>query len=508
MLRRAVRSIVLRLREVDDVEAAEAGDRLRVLLSEWLTVPVSFDNAMLDCVNALGPPAVVEARYGGEIRAACDLARTAISGIQQTENPIRTTLRMTIRELGAKQRIFRIYCHRRARAHFESLFDTPNETPIQAGVFLHSIRDYRDTEPFDLLLKVGPLRSRGWGAAPDALLTAPRFESLVQIVWSGSSDEEDFGYDPVLSVTDEQPRSGSIQVPDRDARGHAMSWTREVILSGIDAGDPNGLPELDELKLFHELSRAPDMRRATLLQIDDAHGILYPPQSQVASLDLGIQGNESIGYRLPAETLLEGVFVLWAFLGDSDLGGIQAGEGHYSRIWKERLRDELRRDAGNLVRRLFAAGIDLQHLNSRVRRWWRPPSTVIHAPQQRKHFEILITVLGIDHGVATPAPARRRPWWQYAWNEIAQSRGEAIQSGMQEHEIIDEQLFAILNEQLVQIRGKAAANEPFQIEIPPGKPLAGAVRFYPVRSIDEGFLVPDTVLKTICDLDTIEQWRV
>lgn len=103
---------------------------------------------------------------------------------------------------------------------------------------------------------------------------------------------------------------------------------------------------------------------------------------------------------------------------------------------------------------------------------------------------------------------RRRPWWQYAWNEIGRSRGEAIQTGIQEHEIVDEQLFAILTELLPEIRSNAAAHEPFQIEIPSGRPLAGAVRFYPVRNIEEGFLVPDAVLKTVCDLDTIEQWRV
>src|SRR5205085_1502317 len=130
--RRALRSIVLRLRDIDDVEAGEAGDGLRVFLSEWLTVPVPFDTARLDCVNALGEPAAVEARYGSEIRTACDLARTAIQDIRQIENPIRTTLRMTIRELRAQQRSFRIYCHRRAPAHFESLFNTPNEVALQA----------------------------------------------------------------------------------------------------------------------------------------------------------------------------------------------------------------------------------------------------------------------------------------------------------------------------------------------------------------------------------------
>jgi len=79
---------------------------------------------------------------------------------------------------------------------------------------------------------------------------------------------------------------------------------------------------------------------------------------------------------------------------------------------------------------------------------------------------------------------------------------------MQEHEIIDEQLFVILHDLLPDIRSCAQTQDFFQVEIPADRPLQGAVRFYKVRSIEDGFLVPDTILKVICDLDTIEQWRV
>ena len=79
---------------------------------------------------------------------------------------------------------------------------------------------------------------------------------------------------------------------------------------------------------------------------------------------------------------------------------------------------------------------------------------------------------------------------------------------MQEHEILDEQLFVILNDLLPEIRRRAAAEAIFELEIPDGRDLTGAVRFYKVRSIEDGFLVPDTMLKVICDLDTVEQWRV
>jgi hypothetical protein len=79
---------------------------------------------------------------------------------------------------------------------------------------------------------------------------------------------------------------------------------------------------------------------------------------------------------------------------------------------------------------------------------------------------------------------------------------------MLEHEVVDEQLFLILRDLLPDIRRAAETLDFFPIEIPPGKPLQGQVRFYRVRNIEEGFLVPDTLLKVISDLDTVEQWRV
>ena len=200
--------------------------------------------------------------------------------------------------------------------------------------------------------------------------------------------------------------------------------------------------------------------------------------------------------------------ILWPLLEDPDLGSLRAGDGSYSRIWKARLREEHRRDPNGLVGRLLEAGLDLHHLGSAVRNWWRPPSTVIHAPQQRKHFEILVRVLGLDHDPSASQRVKRRPWWQYAWTEIGRSRGEAIQTGMQEHEIVDEQLFALLRELQPTIRASAADGQVFDVELPPGRALAGVVRFYPVCSVDEGFAVPDTLLKALCDLATVEQWRV
>jgi hypothetical protein len=434
---------------------------------------------------------------------AYDHACAAARLLQRAENPARIDVRDIVRQLQRDGSNWKIYCHRRARAHFESIFATDQLPP---DVFLHSVKDYREVVPFDVLVKVGPLRSKGWGSAPDALLSAPRFAKMVQIVWSGCGDEDDFGYDPARIVVG-GVGSPSPGVADRGV-SRGLRWTRDVVKVG-DVTDVAGTTiDDDELKLFHTLGRAAEVRRATLLEIDEEDGILYPPHSQVSTFDPTQYADEPIGYRLPGETLSEGMFLIWPLLGASDLGAIRAGEGRYSRTWKERLREEVRREPDELLRRLRAAGIELRNLRSCVRQWCRPPSTVIHAPQQRRHFEMLIRVLGIDHDSAPAARSLRRPWWEYAWSEIGRTRGEAIQTGIQEQEILDEQLFVILNDLLPEIRRRATAEAIFELEIPDGRDLTGTVRFYKVRSIEDGFLVPDTMLKVICDLDTVEQWRV
>jgi hypothetical protein len=494
------------LSEGEEADSQEVADSLRTLLSEWLTVPVCFDGALLESVSALGSGASVETRWGREVREAYDLACNAASAIQRVENPARTQLREIVRQLRAQGREWKIYCHRRARVHFESVF---LDEPIAADSFLHSVRDYRDVRPFDVLIKMGPLRSKGWGSAPDALVSAPRFATLVQIVWTGCADEDDFGYDPVTARTGHTVLPSPTVAEAQDSLHRGVSWTQSVTHFGDPVCDSAAGPELDELKFFHDLARGSETRHATLVQIDAEDGILYPPHSQVATFDPAPNVEEPIAYRLPGETLTEGMFVIWPLLGAADLGALRTGEGHYSRIWKEKLREKLRYAPNDLLQQLREGGIELRNLRSCVRQWCRPASTVIHAPQQRRHFEVLIRVLGVDHDPAAGSSRTlRRPWWEYAWSEIGRTRGEAIQTGMQEHEILYEELFAILHDLLTEIRRCAQAQEFFQVEIPADRPLSGAVRFYQVRSVEEGFLAPDIMLKVICDLDTIEQWRV
>ena len=109
-LRRSLRSIVLSLREGDEVEMHEIVDRLRTLLSGWLTGPVPFDDTICDALATLGDPDTVKGKWGTDIAASYNAALRAAKNLPQNLNPVRLKLLDIIRELRAQGRIFKIYC--------------------------------------------------------------------------------------------------------------------------------------------------------------------------------------------------------------------------------------------------------------------------------------------------------------------------------------------------------------------------------------------------------------
>lgn len=508
MLRRGLRTVIVRLREEESGhEANEIAQRLRASLFEWLTVPVPYDGHIVEAIRVLGDPASVQRMWGADVRTAYDMACRGAESVQVEENPVRTAMRRVIRELRSANRTFKIYSHRRARPHFASLFAEPADSPLLDSDFLSSVREYREAGLFDTLVKMGPLRAWGWGSAPDAIVTAPHFQNLVQLVWSGTADDPGFGYDPVSSPVEVlEPTSGSRSVPS-GVLGHCISRrpARVSCLGNSDFDAPDAAPDEDEFKLFQQEKeiRAGDKRRATLAVVDRQYGILYAPHSQILSYDPLAALDSRIQLRILGESLAEGMFVIMPLIGDVNLGADQANEGNLSRVWKQRLREEIQINREALCRILRQKGLDLQHLSARVENWAEPASTVIHAPQRRKHFQILIDALAI-----AGRPVGGVDWWQLAWNEIRHSRGEAIQGGMHEHDIVEEQLTVFLRTILPQIHGETVSKACFGFPLPASSGLSGNVIFYKVASIEEGFIIPGTELRLIHELNTVEQWRI
>lgn len=509
-LRRSVHQMWLRLRDADNLEALDVSTRLRASLSEWLTVPIPFESAMYDALaDRLGRPDAVHSRWGSDVGRLYEEALHAAVEIQTIKNPLRVMLLLVIRKCRSEGRAFRVYCHPRAQGHFESILDSAEDPPLSEDTFIRSVREYRNVAPFDVLIKVGPLRARGWGSAPDALLSAPRFRMLRQVVWSGCSDDPDFGYDPAKFPDDDPSSQKDTLVAASQAVHGRAEWTTRVTFSGDDPGAADGYArEADELHVFREVNQDGENRPATLVQVDGKHGILYPPSSHVLSYDPNAPIlNDSIDNRIPDDTLHVGMFVIRPFVDDIDVGGVRAEHGYYSQAWKARLGQEILRDAAGLVTRLRDAGLSLVHLRAAISHWCEPPTTVIHAPQQMKHFEILIRALGLGIEAGVQRRQASRPWWRLAWAEISRSRGEAIQAGVLEQELVEEQVRGILRNMLPQIQERAALNVGFRLDLPAVSGVIGTLLFFRVSAIDRGFHAPEAELKVVHELETIDQWR-
>ena len=97
-LRRSLRFMIVNLAESEEWDAKEISNRLRSLLSEWLTVPVRFDNTVLLALREMGGPANVESRWGRDIRSNYDDACRTAQELMELENPVRDTLADVIRK--------------------------------------------------------------------------------------------------------------------------------------------------------------------------------------------------------------------------------------------------------------------------------------------------------------------------------------------------------------------------------------------------------------------------
>jgi hypothetical protein len=510
IVRRSLRQIIFALRESGDQQALGISDGLRSSLSEWLTAPVMFDGTTLEAMSdIMGPQEAIKARWGEDVRALYEGAHRSMEKLASTGNPIRAKLVELIQALRVSGASFKIYCHIRARQHFDSLFGDKNESHLSDDVFVHSVRDYSGLHPFNVLIKVGPLRAFGWGSAPDALINAPRFNRLVQLVWSGSKDEPDFGYDPILT----SEGSGSVAVEKSEDRakatGSKFNWVTQTTYCGEDPAVAGEGSFPDELKLFKQIVQARGVRAATLVQIGEDHAIFYPPHSHVLSFDPDPNTRGPIGNRIPGQTLTEGMFLILPSISNVNLGGAHADYGRYSRLWKSHLQRELARDlfGFDLIRRLKGSGVDLVSLGSAVNHWSKPPSTVIHAPQNKNHFKLLLAVLGLGNETVTTPSAAHRPLWELAWEEIRHSRGEAIQTGVLEREIVDEEVSGILLKLLPDIRSKLPAVAGFRVNIPAALGVSGHFLFLRVFSVEQGFRVPEAELKLVQDIGMADNWR-
>ena len=91
--------------------------------------------------------------------------------------------------------------------------------------------------------------------------------------------------------------------------------------------------------------------------------------------------------------------------------------------------------------------------------------------------------------------------------EISRSRGEAIQTGLQKQEIIDEELLEILSESLIENGGFNFEKDYFRFRLDPDTGISGWLDFLKINSIESGFKVPESNINKTMNIENCDQWQ-
>ena len=491
--------------DADESDPAPAA-MLRNQLFIWLTRPAPFSEDESAVFRRLGSAEQIRQRWGDDVLRSCLRIARAFLELTKAESPLRVVLEQVVSRASESDDSFAIFCRRHAVLDFRTIAVVERLEREGRLVFLHSASDYRDADPFHVLIHVGPFRISSYSSVPPAVLNSPRYRRLLQFSWEGLSDESGCADDPVVCALQHDDQVTANALSTNLGTTHSSSLSRSVEMhSGPDSIDADSTESMiDEIAVL-QTARVPrvDTAQAIMLHVSDELSIPYASHSMVTLL-LGEGQLMTIETVMAANVPAGRVFLVWHDIGDVDIGGSRAHDGRLSTEWKARLRQEVERDSFGLERRLRAAGLELDTLHGCLRNWIEPATTVIHAPQQRRHFEILISVIGVQ---SNGRPVHTQ-WWRVAWKEIAESRGEAIQVGMQEQDIIAEERQRILAKRLPELRITAEAGDTFRFRIPHDESLEGTFTLYRLAGVERGFRVPRQRLEMITPLTETEAWRV
>jgi len=506
VLRRSIREMITIFRASDEQQILEITDNLRVFISIYLSSPVNFDqNTSEELEVILGDVSSSGNYLGQDISNLYKISLDSAKELQMDENPMRSEFGKIVEGIISRGRKFKIFCTKREREQFDSLKINYGETKLKDENFIHTLPQYRDSGLFDDLIKIGPFRSRGWSSAPDAILTAPSFERLVQLLWNGCDDENGFGYDPVTFFQN----SDEIQKINHSDGGiefiGPIKWEKSTHA-------PAEMPKIyqdedllkNEFEFYQEKNNRFEHVSAFLIQLVDKRGVFIKKNSTCFVYN---SSDNEIIHKVLEESNPEGLFLIVPSLDPIDFGALKAKSDIYSKKWKEKLNLESQKDMKSLVKLLKNAGVDLINLEQAITKLWiKPTERVIHAPHSMRHFKILLDIIGFGEDMVETRFGIK-PFFELATLEIRRSRGDAIQTGLQKHEIIDEELFNILSDSVTEISELGAERTKFRFQLDPDKGLTGSLNFLKIISIESGFTVPDSKINQTMNIDFCDQWR-
>ena len=495
-LRAATRKCVRQLSESEDAEARDLASQLAKMMFLWLSAPVCFDKTFVESLENQGDPRDLSAKFGIPFTDCINAAVSLASETNEFPNPLCLKVQSVIETLINQGHTFKIYCWQSVRPYFESLLQGERTPTLSEDFFIHSVAGYRASDCFEVLIKVGPLRSKGVSAIADACLSAPKFRKLIQFVWVGCEDEEGIGLDPAASSSDylEALPSGGYQ---NLRTVHCHSSSRNWYPLSNESQQPKGA-----INEFEELAFDPDRRAkctACLVEVGDEEGWVTTPFADELTFDPRTTGDEAVDFRTPANDLEPGMFLIIPRTDDVDVGSLEP-QANLARLWKQRLNEELAKDPLSLCEKLKREGIRIKHLGSAVRRWATAASVSgIHSPLSESNFEKLIRVI--------QAQPDNPNWWSLAWVEIQKHNGKARQDGRVEGQINKDLQVNALKEQMHDLREQAQKNERFSLQLSLGQQLKGSFECFKIHGVLEGYAAPSGRLREFVSIIEADEWR-
>jgi hypothetical protein len=483
-IRKYIREIYSRLYELDSY--VEATGILRLQLLKLHSSPDMISTSFLsDC--SLSDSHLNERILGREVAVACDNLDKIIKLYNKSGSPLATKLTEVVSkniELYSLGKV-KIWCHKREQGIYQDLF-------LKCGInltdnnFISSLAEYRNVEFFEVLIRVGPLRSHGWSKLPQVIISSPKFVQLLQFYWAGSFNEEGFGLDPVLN---------NINYLQKFKRHETVV---ENYVDFNESIDDEFNEVIDDFFFFNE--RPVHVKKGIscfLFEFPSDMGVMLTPGSHQLVF---INGDVGIVTYKDADEIEPGYFLILHDI-EIDLGDdvLNVGGGKLAVLWKTKLAELYKRSPALLRIKMREAGINLCDLDRAANKWVQYDGDIICGPQNKIHFQFLIdSVLTGVLGEHT---------WKHAWDEIENSRVQAIQNGRIEAAIVNEQLVSELNTDIFQIKQRCSSGEFFRREIKQSSDLSGMVRFYPVTSVSVGFKVPHEIIGDISPIILFESYR-
>ena len=478
---RNIYSVLLDTEEVNSITAIFRLELLKLQSSPFSPSLETFESFALSDFERNSK------KWGSDFSANCVQLEKSINAFNQNISPLLAKLLEVVTkevETYALNQL-RIWCYKRDQQLYIDAFSELNLQLTEKN-FISSLAEYKRSDLFEILIRIGPLRSQGWSKTPLSILSAPKYKKLLRFCWSHTSDEETFGLEPVTGAPDFL---------------NYFTTNEELSIKNVQFENVTNyeitFEDQDDFKFLVDrpITNNQTCSSSVLIEFPGQKGVLLTLGSHQL-----IFNQRKIFKEKPAKEIEQGDFLVLNNI-QADLGSSNIFNQRYkfSSIWKKALQDKYINSPDELMENLKKSGVYLLDLHGAIKRWIQPDNEVISAPQNKKHFELLFNnIFNVN-----PAPLK----WQKAWHEIMHSRVNAIQEGRIEHSILNEQVLQELEKRKEELHEKCLKGDFFNELITSEAGIFGTISFYPVITVSSGFQTPKDKLEHINSISDLEPYR-